>query len=89
MSTNEIGLHELRVFQVVQASEGWVTSETVAARAKVAPRTARTHCLRLAGAGVIDRAAVFPGHRYRMAGKPDKAYMLQLKRAQEVFGPLA
>jgi hypothetical protein len=78
MERAEISAHQLRVFQFVSQTQRWVTSEEIATHAKVAPRTARAHA----------KLLVFPGHRYRLApqaGKRNKAYLLRLQQAEEVF----
>jgi DNA-binding IclR family transcriptional regulator len=92
MERSEVSLQELRVFQAVRNAGGWITAAAAAEQAQVAPRTARSHCLRLVNAGIFDQAEVFPGHRYRLskqASKRNKAQMLRLAQAEEIFGPLA
>jgi DNA-binding IclR family transcriptional regulator len=88
MERAEISTHQLRVFQFVREAARWVTSDEIATHAKVAPRTARAHAKLLVGLGIFDQAEVFPGHRYRLApqaGKRNKAYLLRLQQAEEVF----
>lgn len=86
---NEISIHELRVFLVVQASDKWMTNAEIAEAAKVAQRTARHHSHRLVSLGIFDQAEVFPAHRFRVAekaGKRNAAYMKRLMGAKETFG---
>ena len=88
METNEVSLHQVKVFQCLEAGE-WLTSKEVAERAGVAGRTARAHLLKLVHLGIVDQAEVFPAHRYRlseMADKRNKAYVQRLHAAMEVFG---
>lgn len=87
MENNEISHHELRVFGAAKDGE-WATAKEIAARASVADRTARHHCLRLVKLGVFDQAEVFPAHRYRLSDKAIKrnaAYMNRLAMAASVF----
>jgi hypothetical protein len=87
--TNEISIHEIRVFAAVSSAQDWVTSKQVASQAAVAGRTARLHLLKLTRLGLLDGAAVFPCHRYKAAEKADKrnfAYLQRITQAAEVFG---
>jgi len=90
METNEISIHQARLFIAARgASEEWLTANQLAEKARVAPRTARQHAKRLVDLGILDMAEVFPGHRYKfneIAEKRNKAYMLRLERAIEALG---
>lgn len=89
MERNEISAHELRVYLVVAGAAGWMTNAEIAAAAKVAPRTARLHTLRLVKLGVFDQAEVFPAHRFRISAKAAKrniGYVQRLEKAREAFG---
>jgi hypothetical protein len=92
MERAEISEHQVRVFQFVRESRRWVTSAEIATGACVAPRTARFHAARLVSVGIFDQAEVFPGHRYRLssqAEKRNKAYLLRLCQAEEIFSEVA
>jgi predicted transcriptional regulator of viral defense system len=89
MESNEISLHQLRVFEFVREAGRWVTATEIQDGTGVSPRTARHHALKLAKLGLFDQAEVFPGHRYRIsqfAEQRNKDYMLRLEQAREVFG---
>lgn len=89
MESNEISLHQVKVFQAVRSSSQWITSKEVANLSGVADRTARSHLLKLVKLGLIDQAEVFPAHRYRVsdfAGKRNLAYLQRIEKAAEVFG---
>ena len=89
METGEVSLHRLKVYRFVRDSSGWLTNHDIAAGAGVSARTARLHTKGLVDLGVFDQAEVFPGHRFRLsaqAEKRNKAYMLRLNEAEEVFG---
>lgn len=90
MERNEVSLHEVKVYLVFTAdTHHWLTSREVAERAGVAYRTARAHCYKLVGAGLLDQAEVFPGHRYRLSERAKSrnlAYKQRLDHACEVFG---
>lgn len=90
MESNEISLHEARVYSVLKsAKEQWMTAKDAAQKARVAPRTARAHVSKLTKLGLLDVAEVFPGHRYRLSDKASKrnqAYLQRLDNAIEVFG---
>ena len=91
METNEISIHEIKVFNVVSRS-GWIDNKTIAKEAGISGRTARAHTLKLSKLGIFDCAEVFPGHRYRVATKAEKrnaGYLQRIARAKEVFGELA
>jgi predicted ArsR family transcriptional regulator len=90
--TAEISLHAVKVFRFLERAAGWVTAKDVAAGAKVAGRTARAHLRRMTEQGLFDVAETFPGHRYRLstkAEKRNKALLLRLRAAAEVFGVAA
>lgn len=89
METSEISEHLFRVFNFVSTSSSWVTAAQIAKGAKVAPRTARAHALRLVKVGVFDQAETFPGHRYCVAptaSKRNRGMMQRLEQAAEFFG---
>jgi DNA-binding IclR family transcriptional regulator len=68
---------------------GWFTNQQIAKDAKVNGRTARMHTLRLANLGLLEVAEVFPGNRYRLSPRADKAnpaYVKRLRSAIGVFG---
>ena len=89
----EISLHELAVYRVLKSAESWLSNSdiTAAVRArgiKVSARTVRLHTARMVEAGVIERAPVFPGHRFKVASKVPKVarnYVARLQEADEVF----
>lgn len=89
MESNEISLHQVRVFQFLSGRTDWITAADVAAGSKVASRTARAHLSKFVKAGVVDQAEVFPGHRYRLsplAEKRNKSLIQRLRKAIEIFG---
>ncbi len=89
MERNEVSRHEVAVFKALAEADGWITSADIAARAQIAPRTARAHALKLVRLNIVDQAEVFPAHRYRMsanASKRNRGYFDRLTRAAEVFG---
>ena len=90
METNEVSLHQVKVYMAVKASgNSWITSNVIAERAGVSPRTARSHALKLVNLGIFDQAEVFPAHRYRLASTADKrnkGYSLRIEQAISVFG---
>jgi hypothetical protein len=88
---HEISRHEIAIYQAFAGRPGkWLSSAEVARAAKVAPRTARAHVVRLTGLGVLDEAdEVWPGRRYRLAadaGDGPRSYADRLRRAAEVLG---
>lgn len=88
----EVSVHEALVARALRNSGAWMTHHDIRAAITtmaVADRTVRHHVLRLVGLGLVDKAEVFPAHRYRwseMAGKRNLAYLQRLDRAIEVFG---
>jgi DNA-binding transcriptional ArsR family regulator len=90
MEKNEISVHEARLFSVLRGlGREWITSAEAAKAAEISPRTSRAHLLKLADMGIVEAAAVFPGHRYRLAAKADKrngGYLRRLEFACEIFG---
>lgn len=88
MERNEISIHEARAYLAFRTAEGWMTSKDLAARAGIAPRTARLHALRFVQLGIVDQAEVFPGHRYRLspnARNRNLAYLQRLEQACDIF----
>lgn len=89
MERNEISLHQVKIWKAVTNHDGWITAKDVAEKAGVARRTASLHCLNLVKLGIFDLAEVFPAHMYRaseMGDKRNKAYLLRLEKAANVFG---
>lgn len=89
METNEVSLHQVKIFRVLESSTGWISAKEVAAAAGVADRTSRAHLLKLVNLGIADQAEVFPSHRYRLseiADKRNKTYLQRIRQAAEVFG---
>jgi DNA-binding transcriptional ArsR family regulator len=89
MESNEVSLHRVRVFQFLKTARTWKTNEEVSKATGIARRTARSHTKALADLNILDQAEVFPAHRYRLsdhAEKRNKAYILRLRRAAEIFG---
>jgi DNA-binding transcriptional ArsR family regulator len=87
METNEVSIHQARLFAAIGTE--WRTATEIAELASVKPRTARHHLLRFVQLGIADVAEVFPGHRYRRAEKASKrnaSAMIRLKAAAKVFG---
>ena len=88
METNEISVHQVRVFHCLETASDWLTNGEIARAARVAPRTARAITKKLVDLGVLDVAEVLPAHRYRMspfADKRNKAYLTRLRQAADVF----
>lgn len=89
MERNEISTHQIKVWRSVVNNGGWMTAKEIAEETGVAQRTARMHCLNLVKLGIFDLAEVFPAHRYcasDMGDKRNKAYLLRLEKAADVFG---
>lgn len=89
MNQSEVSIQEVRFFSALKADPSWRTSKELAAAADIAPRSARAYALKWARKGILEKAAVFPGNRYRLAAKAfqiDGAYLIRLERAREVFG---
>lgn len=90
MEKPEISRHEVAVYHTfLRAPTEWLTSAELATRAEVAPRTARLHAMRLAQLGLIDEAAVHPGHRYRLATdghQRNPGYLNRLTTAASALG---
>jgi DNA-binding IclR family transcriptional regulator len=90
MERDEVSLHEVAIYKALcSANDAWLTSAELAIRAKVAPRTARAHALKLTRLGVVDRAPVFPGHRYRIAehtAERGSDYVARLRHTASVLG---
>jgi hypothetical protein len=89
METNEVSLHQFKVYDVVRRNGKWVTAKEITdSLDDVAYRTVRAHTRKLVQLGILDVAEVFPAHRYRMsefAERRNKAYLQRLERAREVF----
>ena len=88
MESNEISIHQIKVYQAAKDHGGWLTAKEIAEAAGVARRTAAHHALRFVNIGVFEQAEVFPAHRYKLstlAEKRDKAFCERLQKAIEVF----
>jgi len=85
----DVSIHEVLVYLVLKAAgTRWMSNDEIAAATpSVAKRTVRTHTMRLAHLGILERAYVFPGHRYRMARDAATApHLRSLEGAAAVFG---
>ena len=91
MERNEISSHEAAVWRLFQLNaDRWLSSKEIALEAKIAPRTARAHVLKLSQLGVIDVAELFPAHRYRLSSKAikrNRGYTQRLDAAVCIFYP--
>lgn len=82
----EVSPHEVRVFNAL--TDRWATSQEVADRAEVYPRTTRRHLTRLVAARLAEVVQVHR-YRYRRHPNPDQAnpeYLEQLTLAAKAFG---
>lgn len=89
MEKNEISLHQVKIFLYVKGAGRWVTNQEIAAATTFSNRTIRFHTKHMVELGLFDHAEVFPGHRFRLAEKPEvrnKGYLLRITQAIEVFG---
>lgn len=90
METNEVSLHQIKVFNAIKANRGWMTVKDVAAETEgVSRRTVAAHLQKLRVLGIVDVAEVFPSHRYRLsefAEKRNKSYMQRIDEAAAIFG---
>lgn len=87
--TGEISIHETKVFAALKQNVRWLTNHEIAQLAGVAERTARAHSRKLVDLGIVDRAQVFPGHRFMLspaAEERNKQYLTQLEFASGVLG---
>jgi Fic family protein len=88
MESNEISLHQAKVFRFVKSQPDWVTAKAIALATDISGRTARSHCFKLVKLGIFDQAEVFPAHRYqfsKFADKRNKAYLQRLEQACAIF----
>ena len=72
MESNEISIHEVRIWLALECGK-WMSNSELAKAAHVAERTATHHTRRLTSLGLLDLAEVFPGHRYRLSDRPTNA----------------
>lgn len=89
MASNKISIHRVRVFQFLATAGGWQTNRDIVNGASVAPRTAASLTKNLVELGILEQAAVFPAHRYRVSEHTThraKAYMDRLVEAAKIFG---
>lgn len=90
METNEISLHEAKLYCAIEKRGAvWSTSKELAKDAGIAERTARAHLFKFVKLNLMDVAEVFPAHRYRLAEKAAKrnaGYLSRLMCAADVFG---
>jgi hypothetical protein len=88
METNEISLHQVRIFEFVRNADGWVSMKDVVTGTGSKRETVGVHLRRFVKLGLIDQAEVWPGHRFRvsaLAEKRNKAMLERLDRAREIF----
>ena len=80
-----ISPHEIRVWLTLKDAGRWLTALEVSAMAKVGHTTAALHLRRFVALGLVERALVFPGYRYRVAAKPNTEYISHLDSAAAVL----
>lgn len=92
MEQNEISIHEVEVWRVMQANPArWMSNSEIYDQCRPAlirPRTVRAKTIKLVTLGLLDQAEVFPAHRYRLSSKArqrNAAYLMRLEKAGEVF----
>jgi len=88
METNEISLHQVKVFEQLRKIGTWTTIKDVADATGVKYRTVHAHIHRMVKLGILDLAEVFPRHRYRLSEKADKrniSYLQRLEKACDIF----
>lgn len=89
---SKISRHEVEVYRVLVAKRGgWITNREIAesVAVKVSERTVRLVTMKLVKMGLLDRAEVFPAHRFKLSDKADKrsrVYSGRINKAAEVFG---
>lgn len=89
MEKNEVSLHQLKVYLFVRDAKKWVTNVDITNGVGFSNRTVRMHTKNFVELGIFDHVEVFPGHRFKVADKPEvrnKAYFQRLQQAIEVFG---
>jgi len=89
METNEVSIHQVKIYDFVRVHGGWVTTKDIASGCAVARRTAHAHAHKFVHLGIFDQAEVFPEHRYRLSSQAqnrNKAIILRLDAAREIFG---
>lgn len=89
MESNEISLHQAKIFSFMQAHKlTWHTVKDVQAATAVSPRATHNNLLRLVKLGLLDQAELYPGHRYRFSEKAAQrnlAYLQRLETACSIF----
>tara|TARA_R110002049_G_scaffold294362_1_gene480942 strand:- start:127 stop:405 length:279 start_codon:yes stop_codon:yes gene_type:complete len=91
MKTHHISRQQVAIYQAIRGREKWLGSSEIATIAGVNPRTTRDHLRRMALAGVAERVAMHPGHRYRLSlhTKEAKGYQARIEQAELVYDGLA
>lgn len=92
METNEISLHQFKVYDFLRRSKSWVTMKDAVQATGVARETVGVHLRRFVSMGIADQAEVWPGHRFRLSGMADKRNKSIIERfeaAREIFGEAA
>lgn len=89
METTQVSAHEIRVFEYIKESSGWVTNKEIAEHANVSERTARQKTKKLVELGLLNVESTFPGYRYQLsefARNRNHAYVIRLYKAKEALG---
>lgn len=87
LSSPTISRHEVQVFKALLATREWISVAELAKLAEVAPRTARAHATKLTDRGLVERAEVFPGYRYRITRNAVRStYDAELRSAADAMG---
>jgi DNA-binding IclR family transcriptional regulator len=88
---SEVSLHEIKVLHALMSNpDKWLTHKEISQTSRVNERTTRAHTLRLVKLGMLEKAEVFPAHKYRWSAKASKrnaAYAQRIEQAIQVFGP--
>ena len=87
MENKEVSVHEAKAYNFIKQQTGWVTHGQIAEGAGIAERTARAYTVKWGRLGVIEQAAVFPGHRYKLADKAaNNSYVRRLETVCQILG---
>jgi predicted transcriptional regulator len=88
MKTQEVSVSEaeIRVWNAIARGHVWMTSKEIAVAANVADRTSREFLLRFAEVGVVERAKISSGYRYRLDTRAERSYFDRLRRGARILG---
>jgi predicted transcriptional regulator len=83
---DQISEQEVSIYRMLSTQHEWFDSGAIVRHCDMARRTVNRHLAHWAKLGLVERAAVYPGYRYRWVEQPPMSeYLLRLVGADGIL----